>query len=206
MTIDQTLSVAGREWRRLGVPSRDRRVLAADLRVDLEAAMADGVPADQLIAGDLKVFARRLAEEAGVEHASPRYGQIIATALAGAVIGMLVGLIVVVGVRTILKAFGFDLFSALATIVSYVGIGLVALGGAVAAVLILLRHLPAIGRTALAITVLTPLTTVVMVPLLMLLARLTGYSTSIAIVLVEVGLPIAGFVGATALARRWSLA
>jgi hypothetical protein len=83
------ITAAGREWRRLGVPARDRQALAADLRLDLEAAVADGVPADQLIDGDVTVFARRLAEESGVRHVPPRYGQIVASALAGAVAGAL---------------------------------------------------------------------------------------------------------------------
>jgi hypothetical protein len=210
MTIDEAITAAGREWRRMGVPARDRQALAADVRLDLEAAVADGVPTDQLVDGDATVFARRLAEESGLRHVPPRYGPIVATALAGAVAGMLVGVLIVVGVYTILVTVfnlprDFNSPPALAIGV-YGSVGLVALGGAVIWMLLLLRHVPAIGRTAAAITALTPLAAVVMVPLLMLFARSTGYSTSISIVLIEVALSIGGFAAATTLARRWSLA
>ena len=100
----------------------------------------------------------------------------------------------------------FNAPAALAAGIYYGSIGLVALGGAVIGVLILLRHVPAIGRTAAAITVLTPLSAVVIVPLLMLFARSTGYSTSISTILIEITLSIAGFAAVTTLARRWSLA
>ncbi|GIM91925.1 hypothetical protein [Paractinoplanes toevensis] len=210
MTIDEAITAAGQEWRRLGVPARDRQALAADLRLDLEAAVADGVPADQLIDGDVTVFARRLVEESGVRHVPARYGQIAATALAGAVVGVLVGVLVVAGLYMILvRLFNlpgdFNAPVAVAAGIYYGGIGLVALAGAVIGVLILLRHVPAIGRTAAAITVLVPLSAIVMVPLLMLFARATGYSTAISIVLIEIALSIAGFAAVTTLARRWSL-
>ncbi|GIF23782.1 hypothetical protein BJ973_004392 [Actinoplanes tereljensis] len=210
MTVDQAITAAAREWRRLGVPTRDRQTLAADLRLDLEAALADGVPADQLIDGDVTVFARRLVEESGVRHIPPRYGQIVATALAGAVVGALAGVLVVAGVYMILvRLFNlpgdFNAPAPLAAGIYYGGIGLIALAGAVIGVLLLLRHVPAIGRTAAAIAVLTPLCALVVVPLIMLFARATDYSTEIAIVLTEVALSIIGFAAATTMARRWSL-
>ncbi|WP_250000724.1 hypothetical protein [Actinoplanes sp. M2I2] len=210
MTIDEAITAAAREWRRLGLRSRDRQALAADLRLDLEAALADGVPTEELIDGDVTVFARRLVEESGLRPVPARYGQIAATALAGAVVGVLVGVLIVAGVYTIVvQAFNrpadFTMPPALAAGIYYGGIGLVALGGAVIGVLILLRHLPAIGRTAAAIAALTPLSAVVLVPLIMMFARVTGYSTSIAIVLIEIALAIAGFAAVITAARRWSL-
>lgn len=72
--------------------------------------------------------------------------------------------------------------------------------------LILLRHVPAAGRTAAATALLTPLAAAVMIPLIVLFARLTGYRTSIPIVLTEIVLAVAGFAATVALARRWSLA
>ncbi|MBU2671026.1 hypothetical protein KOI35_46770 [Actinoplanes bogorensis] len=210
MTVDETINAAGQEWRRLGVSAQDRRTLAADLRLDLEAAVADGVPADQLIDGDVQVFARRLVEESGVRHVPPRYGTIVATALAGAVVGVLVGALIVAGVHMVMVTLfdlpgDFNVPVAIAAGIYYAGVGLVALAGAVIGVLILLRNVPAIGRTAAAMAWLTPLSAIVVVPLIMLFARTTGYSTAVSIVLTEVALTIAGFVGATVLARRWTL-
>jgi hypothetical protein len=210
MTVDETMTAARQEWRRMGVSERDRRTLAADLRLDLEAAVADGVPADQLIDGDVRVFARRLAEESGVRHVPPRYGSIVATALAGAVVGVLAGALIVAGVHWLMVTLfdlpgDFNVPVALAATIYYGGVGLVALAGAVIGVLILLRQVPAIGRTAAAMALVTPLSAIVVVPLVMLFARSTGYSTSVAIVLTEVALTIAGFAAATLLARRWSL-
>jgi hypothetical protein len=211
MTIDEAITTAGREWRRLGVPARDRQTLAADLRLDLEAAVADGVPADRLIDGDVTVFARRLAEESGVRHVPPRYGRIVTTALAGAALGVLAGVLIMVGVYTVTKQVfnapgNFGLPMPVAAGVYYGGVGLVALGGAVIGVLTVLRGLPAIGRTAAAISVLTPVGAIVVIPLITLFARTTGYSTSAAIVVIEVVLSVATFAAAIVLARRWSLA
>jgi len=211
MTIDEAIRAAGREWRRLGVPSGDRRALASDLRLDLEAARADGVPAERLIEGDVRDFARRLAVEAGVRHVPPRYGRIVATALAGALVGAVAGVVFVAGVYMIVTQLlgrpgDFGLPLVVAACVYYGGVGLVSFGGALVGVLVVLRRVPAIGRTAAAMTALTPLAAVVMVPLLMLFAWSTGYRTSAAVVLAEVALAVAAFGAAVVLARRWSLA
>ncbi|RAO19635.1 hypothetical protein MED15_02794 [Micromonospora noduli] len=90
-TIDRLLGEADQAWRGYGVGSADRAALAADLRLDLRAAAADGGDPAQLIGGDVAGFARRLADEAGVRRVRGDYGRILGTALIGAVLGVVLG-------------------------------------------------------------------------------------------------------------------
>ena len=108
VTIDEVVKAANQEWRTLGVARRDRVALAADLRLDLDAAAADEVSAEQLLDGDVRGFARRLAEEAAVRRVPGRYGQVLATGLSGAVVGALLGGLTVYVIHKVLVAL-FDL-------------------------------------------------------------------------------------------------
>lgn len=210
VTIDEALTTADREWRALGVTRRDRIVLAADLRLDLEAAAADGIAAKDLLDGDVRGFARRLAEEADVRRAPGEYSRVLATAVAGAFVGALAGALVVGLLHTALVAL-FDLPRdvrvpvALAAGIYYGGTAAITIGGAVLGVRFLLRRVVAIRRTAAAMGLLLPVAAAIVAPLVVAVARSTGYSTAPTVVLVEVALAVAAFAGVTVLARRWSL-
>jgi hypothetical protein len=91
-SIEETLATAERAWRAHGVPRADRVALAADLRLDLESAAADGVGPAQLLGEDVPGFARRLAEEAGIRREPPELGRLLGTALVGGALGTTAGL------------------------------------------------------------------------------------------------------------------
>ncbi|MEV8509202.1 hypothetical protein AB0368_30805 [Actinoplanes sp. NPDC051475] len=74
--------------------------------------------------------------------------------------------------------------------------------GAVAGVRILLRQIPGIGRTAAAMGILLPAAGAVITPLIIAFARSTDYSTSLPVVLTEITLSIAAFIGVTVMARH----
>ncbi|MEV0424906.1 hypothetical protein [Micromonospora sp. NPDC050495] len=208
--IDEALSTMEREWRAYGVRREDRAALAADLTVELRSAAADGVTPDQLLGADLRGFARRLADEAGVSRVPPEYGRVVRTALAGTVLGACVGLVGYLLVYPLVVA-AFDLPRSfrvpilLAVLVYYGTVAALAAGGASVAVRTRLGDLPRIRRTANAMLVLLPLAGAAVTPLTMGFARAFGYSTHPLMVAAEVGLVVAAVVGAILLARWRSL-
>ena len=88
--IDDAIAIAEHEWRMSNVDARDIAALSRDLRLDLEAAAADGVNPRQLV-GDVRAFARRVAEEAGARRVPYEYQRLLLTALAGTLPGLIVG-------------------------------------------------------------------------------------------------------------------
>ena len=208
--IDATLVAADREWRALGVHRRDRAALDADLRLELEAAAADGVSPDRLIGEDVPGFARRLAAEAGVRQVRPEYSRLLGVAFLGAVAGAVLGFLLMSGLYTVAVAW-FDLprdvrVPVLLAAGVYYGIpALVVVAGAIVAVRMRMRDVPGVRRTALAMAVLLPASSAVIVPATMGFARVTDYSLDPVAVLTEAAMVIGGLAGATVLARRWSM-
>ncbi|TCC00580.1 hypothetical protein E0H26_02555 [Micromonospora zingiberis] len=209
-TLDSVLTEADRAWRAYGVGSADRQALAADLRLDLAAAAADGGDPAQLIGGDVAGFARRLADEAGVRRVRRDYGRLLRTALTGAVLGSLLG-------YALLNAL-YPLFVRMIDIPRsvdvpiLVGVGVyyglpaaVVVAAAVVAVRLRLRDLPQIRRTAWMMTLLLPAAGIVVTPITIGFAWSTDYSTAPEVVAVEVAMVIAALAGATILARRLAL-
>ena len=208
--IDKTLATADHTWRAYGVRRVDRAALAADLRLDLESAAADGVGPAQLLGEDVPGFARRLADEAAVDREPPALGPLVGTALVGAALGAVLGFAVF---RLVYSA-GVSLFDSAASsrvpvqVVVGVYYGLPALAvvaGAVATVRYRLRDLPRIRATARAMTILMPLAGILVTPVTMAFAWTTGYSTSTQVVAIEVLIVVAALAGAVVLARRWAL-
>jgi len=208
--IDDALAIADRTWRHHGVQRADREALAADLRLDLESAAADGVAPDRLLGEDVSTFARRLADEAGVRREPPELGRLIGTALTGAVLGAAVGFAffvlffrIVVGLLDMPRGLHMPVQVAVAI---YYGIpATIVVAGAVAAVRYHLSAVPRIRATVHAMCLLLPLAGIVVTPITMGFAALTGYSTSAPVVVAEMLLVLAALAGATVLARRWAL-
>jgi hypothetical protein len=76
---------------------------------------------------------------------------------------------------------------------------------AVAAVLLRMRDVPRIRRTAAAMAVLLPLTGAAITPVVMGYAWTTNYSTARTVVLTDVAIILAALAGATVTARWWAL-
>ncbi|WP_432988527.1 hypothetical protein [Dactylosporangium sp. CA-233914] len=209
-TIDSVLAEADRAWRAYGVGSADRAAFATDLRLDLQAAAADGCDPVQLLGGDVAGFARRLADEAGVLRVRRDYGRLLGTALIGAALGGLLGygfLIAVyplfVRMMDIPRSIQIPIQIGVAV---YYGVpAAVVVVAGVAAVRLRLRDLPRIRRTARMMSLLMPAAGILVTPVTMAFAWSTGYSTAAEVVVAEVAIVLAALAGATVLARRLSL-
>ncbi len=209
-TIDGALAEADRAWRAYGVGSADRAALADDLRLDLQAAVADGGDPTQLLGGDIAGFARRLADEAGVRRVCGDYRRLLGTALIGAALGGLLGYAILTAlypmlVRIVDLPRSFEVPIQLALAVYYgVPAGVVVVG-AVTAVRLRLRDLPRIRRTAWMMSLLMPAAGILITPITMAFAWSTGYSTAPEVIATEVAMVLATLAGATVLARRLSI-
>lgn len=209
-TIDKALATADRAWRAYGVRRADRVALAADLRLDLVSAAADGVGPGQLLGADVAGFARRLADAAGVRRQPPELGRLLGTALVGAALGAAVGLAVLslvypFAVRLVDLPRDLNVPVQVAVVVYYGIPAALVVAGAVAGVRIRLSDLPRIRETARAMALLLPLAGIAVTPVTMGLAWTTGYSTSAPAVGAETLLVGGALAGAVALARRWAL-
>lgn len=208
-TIDDAMATADHAWRAYGVRRADRATLAADLRLDLQSAAADGIGPTQLLGADVRGFARRLADEADVRRVPPAYERVLGIALFGAALGAVVGFLLLTLANTVfvrLVSMPDSVAVPVQVVVTvYYGIpAAIVIAGAVAAVRIHLRDDPHVRSTAKAMSLLLPIAGIVVTPITMGLAWLADYSTG-PIVLVEVALVGAAFAGAVILARRWSL-
>ncbi|MEQ4299964.1 hypothetical protein ABNF97_01005 [Plantactinospora sp. B6F1] len=209
-TINSVLAEAERAWRAHGVVRADRATLAGDLRLDLEAAAADGGDPVQLLGGDVTGFARRLADEAGVRRVRRYYGRLLGTALIGAVLGSLLGYGVLAGLYPVF-VHAFDIPRSitipvqLAVAVFYGVPAAVVVAGAVTTVRLWLHDVPEIRRTARLMALLLPVAGIVATPVTMGFASSTDYSTAPGVLFVEVAIVLATLAGATILARRLAL-
>ena len=208
--VDNLLAAADREWRALGIHRRDRVALQADLRAELEAASADGLDPAELVGPDLAGFAARVAEEARVGQAPPRYGQVLGVATGGALLALVVGFLGVIGLHQILVA-AFDLPPGLrvpvwlAAGVFYGGVAAVAVAGAVLAVRFGLRDAPCIRHTAARMALLLPPAVAASIGAAVALGWSFDFPLTPLVIGAEAAVVLGGFLAATALARRWSV-
>lgn len=209
-TIDTAMATADDEWRKYGVRRADRAALAADLRLDLESAAADGVGPADLLGADVRGFARRLADESGVRRVPPQHARVVGTALVGAVLGAVLGYLALKLAYPLFLRFvdtpDPQAVPVQVAVTVYYGIpAAIVAAGAVAAVRIHLRHEPHITSTATAMSLLLPVAGIVVTPITMAFAWTTGYSVAVPVVLAETALVAAAVAGATVLARRWAV-
>ena len=208
--IDNLLATLDREWRGLGVGRHDRVALAADLRGELESAAGDGLDPAELLGDDPAGFARRIAEEAGVERVAPRYGQVLGVAGAGGVLALIAGFALVNALHEVFVA-AFDLPRGvhvpiwLAAGVFYGGVAAVVIVGAVLAVRLALRDGPRIRHTAGRMAVLLPPALVLATGAAAGFGWALGFPLTPVAIGTEAAIVLAAFLAATALARRWSV-
>jgi hypothetical protein len=197
-TVDDVLAIAEHEWRLCELNVRDREALSADLRADLDAALADGASLDDMIGQDVRGFARHLATEAGARRVPYEYGRLFRVALAGLMPGLVLGFLFITGL-----AITPDTRAALATF--YAVTAAVVLAGPIAAIRWRMRDALGVHRTVAALSLALPLAAIVATPLTFGFAWLSGYSMSPPALLLEVALILALFTAAVLAARRWAL-
>ena len=209
-SVDRLLTTADREWRALGVSRKDRLSLGADLRAELEAAQADGLAPADLVGADQAGFARQLAETSGVERTPPRYGPILGVAGVGGVLALVVGYLLV---NVVFDAFvaAFDLPRDrhvpiwLAAGAFYGGIAAVVIAGAILALRLVLRNAPRIRQTSTRMLVLLPPALVIAVAAAVAVGLALDFPLTPFAIGTEALIVLAAFLGATALARLWSV-
>jgi hypothetical protein len=209
-TVDGLVTATDRQWRALGVRPGDRVTLTADLRAELEAAAADGLDPADLVGADVAGFALRVAEEAGVERTPPLYGQVLGVATGGALLSLIVGYCLVIGLHELFVAL-FDLPRDvhvpiwLAAGVFYGGVAAVVVTGAALGVRLVLRHAARIRDTARKMGVLLPLTLTAAIVAAIAFGGAFHFSLNPAVVGAEATIVLGGFLAGTATARRLSV-
>ncbi|GIE97331.1 hypothetical protein [Paractinoplanes rishiriensis] len=209
-SIDEVLATADRAWRAHGVSPADRTALAADLRLDLDAAAADGVTPESLLGTDVPAFARRLADEAGVHREPPDYRRLLGEALIAVALGGVAGAVVL---KLMLPLFDFmtlgpggEDWPVQVALGIYYGVpAVVVVAVALTTLYFRLRDMPRIGATIRAMAVLVPLAGILITPVTMAFAWTTDYSQASYVIFAEAFIVLAALAGATVLARRWSL-
>lgn len=211
-TVDTALTNVEREWQAYGVSRLDRAVLAADLRVDLQSAADSGADPDDLIGADVRGFARRLADEAGVHRGQAEYGRVVGTSMIGSVLGLVAGfgLFLVlspamVALVDLPRGETFDrIWMWAGILLFYAGLVTGVTVGAMLAARLRLRDLPCIRRTTRAMAVTMPLAGTLVLPVLLGVPQLLGQGADILLVSFEVAIIVGVAVGAVVFARRWA--
>ena len=198
VAIERALDRAEREWRRMRVVKDDRATLRDDLRMELTASAADGVPPDQLIGPDVARFARDLATSAGVRLVSFEYRRLLLTGLAGAAPG--------VALAWVLIMHWWWLPWHPPTVSRYAVCAAVFVAGVLIAIHRGMRGDPAQARTVTAMAVAVPVVGLLMVPAMMGFASLVGYSTMTHVLVIEAAIVGAALAGGAVAARQWAVA
>jgi hypothetical protein len=204
--LDATTAELERALRRLHLAVSDRRAIVAEVRADLEAAVADGMSPSALIGPDVETFAREAAEARGYRPRQSQYPRVALGGTLAAVVGAGAAYLLIVEFLVPLFASWFDLpgdYPVAGPVVAYAGM-------AVAAVLVtlLVLHRLLMGRTAARQTVrraavLVPLATAGGIAVAAAVGRSNDYSVGVAVVqAVLIVVPVAlALVGA----RWWAV-
>lgn len=191
-------------WRRLGVPRNDRRLLAADLRPDLQAAAADGLDPAGLLTPDVDTFAQLLADAHGVAQVPPRLADVQLGGLLGAILALVLGAASATGLQRVLTD-RVQLSGRYPVAGPVLVFGLLAAAGFLGCLLgihLAVRGRPAAGATVRRAALFLPLMAGLGVGLAVALGKSTDYSDAPAVALAECGIVIVSCAVALVAARR----
>ncbi|WP_380256946.1 hypothetical protein [Kineococcus sp. GCM10028916] len=220
-------------WREDDVPRAERQALLQDVRADLVAAHTatggqDVHDVADLLGSDPATFADEVVRERGVHRPRGRYS----TVLVLAVVGALVALVIWPFFQTAISAatisptdtatpasgsyvdadgnvtYIADPYTRGQWVVlfgGYVFMGVVAVALMVAGVHVALRNRVRAHATVWRAAVLIPVSVAVSLPTAIYYAGLTGYSTTLEVVLFECSLVLGGALLAVVIARWWAL-
>ncbi|MCI2240431.1 hypothetical protein MO973_45200 [Paenibacillus sp. TRM 82003] len=225
--VNGVLAQIDRRWRATGLPRRDRRDLLTDVEADLVAAGAEMDTDDPhaLLGTDVDAFADEVVRERGLQRPRGRYGRLMVFSAIGAVVAVIGIWPLLLGVMGAVTSeptpepvysppgttppppsviteeattggtvFIFSLY-ALAGVL-FVGLVLLAVNFG-------LRSADRLGATLRRMALLMPLSAVVSLPLAVLVARTSGYSTEASVVLFEAAIVLACAAAAVLASRYW---
>lgn len=206
LRVDRWITQVEEEWQRRTVSRRDRRLLVADLQRDIEQARANGANLDALLDADVVGFSQELAEAHGVKlgpqqpQPEPTTRNLILTCLAGGIVGALVTWLFVlpIGVSAMSSADPATTTSSsgaweiAAAALLYAMAAAVTVGCAVGAVWWRFGRALTSKTTIVAVGSGFVLGGLVSVAPVVLFARVTGYSDSPMVVVLEAAI-VAGF-------------
>lgn len=205
-SVDAVRAELDRAWRRDGVRLADRQEMIEDIVSDLRAAAQDGRDPRSVLGIDVPAFARQVADARAVQRVRPAHARMFLAALAGSgaafTLGLPPALALFDGLLAGRRSDGDNL--AIAAL-CYGLLALACLSAALAGVALALRGAGAVGATLWRAALLVPVAGLVVTPLTMLFASLTGYSTNPSIVSLEAGLVLGAGAAALAAARHWAL-
>lgn len=189
---------------RLGVPRAQREEMSSDVVQDLRAAAEDGVDPRSLFTPDVDTFAREVSSARGVSRVDRAYPQAVAGAIAGASAVFLLGWPIAIGVFTeIAEATSLGLRDqGRMAIAAHSLLALLSLGGALVAMGFVLRPSGAVRETLVRAAALLPLAALVITPVTISFARVTGYSTHPTVLVIEMSLIVGAATLAVVSARR----
>jgi len=207
-----------RTWRRLGVPQKVVREMAAELEADLAAAAAEGYSPVSVVGAEAKAFAAAWATERGVVRPRLRLALTATAAVLGAIPGAGFALFVVYGlssdgmaeifdgdvIRVGENAYAPPLSPPVWLVLTLCALGAVfAYAGAVGAVAaaLHLRLDPVVGRTVHRLAVTLPVATVAAVGATILYSSTTNFSTNFNVVVADVVVATTVFAASAALVR-----
>ncbi|WP_432489649.1 hypothetical protein [Kineococcus sp. SYSU DK018] len=226
--VSGVLAQIDRRWRATGLPRRDRRALLADVEADLVAAGAEMDTDDPhaLLGTDVDAFADEVVRERGLQRPRGRYARLMVFSAIGAVVAvigiwpLLLGIMGAVtseptpepvysppgtppppSVITEEATTGGTVF----IFSMYALAGVLFVGLVLLAVNFGLRSADRLGATLRRMALLMPLSAAVSLPLAVLVARTSDYSTEASVVLFEAAIVLALAAAAVLASRYWAL-
>lgn len=204
--IEATTTELDRELRRLHIARADRRAVVAEVRSDLETAVADGMSPSALIGPDIGAFARATAEARGQRPRPPHYLRVVIGGSLTAVGAAIAAYLLIVALLIPLLSSWFDLgghYPVAGPVVSFGAIALAAVLVALAARRLLLTGRSAVRQTMKRAALLVPLATAIGIAAAVAVGRSNDYS--IGVVGVEAVILVLPLASALALARWYGV-
>jgi hypothetical protein len=205
--VESALRALDRELCRLRIPRARRAELVEEVRADLRAASADGVP-PQVLLGDVETFAREAVAARGWTPRPRDRSTGTAVALLAGAVAIVVGYVVVVELLTPLFSYVFDLdgsYPVAGGVLAVAFMALAGLTGALATFGWVFAGRPAARASVLRAAWYLPIGAALGIVAAVAFAESQGYPTSAPVIAVEILLVAVPCAAALWLARWWGV-